>query len=45
MYSNGLIAKLVSIFVDVEKRGEKREESWALMQTASWTWNHKHLWA
>jgi hypothetical protein len=40
-YNNGLIAKLVSIFADVEERGEEREESLALMQATSWTRNHK----
>jgi hypothetical protein len=32
--NNRLIAKLVSIFADVEERGE--EESLALMQVTSW---------
>jgi hypothetical protein len=42
-YNNGLIAKLVSIFADVEERGEEREESSALMQAINWTRNHSHL--
>jgi hypothetical protein len=45
MYNNELIAKLVSIFADVEEREEKREESLALMQATSWVRNHRHMWA
>jgi hypothetical protein len=45
MYNNGLIAKLVSIFTDVEERGEKRKESLALMQVTSCARKHRHLWA
>jgi hypothetical protein len=44
-YNNGLITKLVSTFADVEEREEEREESLALMQTTSWAWNHRHMWA
>jgi hypothetical protein len=44
-YNNGLIVKLVSIFVDVDERGEEREESLALMQAINWTQNHMYMWA
>jgi hypothetical protein len=42
-YNSGLIAKLVSIFADVEEKGEEREESLALMQATSWVRKHRHL--
>jgi len=34
-YNNWLIAKLINVFADVERR-EEREESLALMQASSW---------
>jgi hypothetical protein len=41
--SNGLIVKLVSVFANVEKRREEREESLALILTPSWARKHKHV--
>jgi hypothetical protein len=42
-YNNELIAKLLSIFTDVEERGGERENSLTLMQATSWVRNHRHL--
>jgi hypothetical protein len=44
-YSNRFITKLVSIFANVEKRREEREESLALILAPSWARKHRHLWA
>jgi hypothetical protein len=42
-YNNKLIAKLVSIFSDVDERGDERRGSLALMQEISWAQKHRHL--
>jgi hypothetical protein len=34
---NNLLIELINIFADVKERRKEREESWALMQTPSWT--------
>jgi hypothetical protein len=44
-YNNGLIAKLISIFANMEERREEREESLAPTQTPNWARIHRHLWA
>ena len=43
-YNNGLKAKLVSSFADVEERREEREESLALILSPSLVWKYKYLW-